>query len=110
MDVVDIFLKRRQDLITVLCQLFLLNERDKIIYRSSLSPSEEVPFVFTICKKNNVKNMKKHHRELVDFAEIYNPSFMDKSLTMLTEDEETTNKIFSNRQLMSQYNKIEKFL
>ena len=108
--VVDIFLKRRQDLITVLCQLFLLNERDKIIYRSSLSPSEEVPFVFTICKKNNVKNMKKHHRELVDFAEIYNPSFMDKSLTMLTEDEETTNKIFSNRQLMSQYNKIEKFL
>ena len=35
---------------------------------------------------------------------------MDKNYILLTEDEETTNRIFNNRQFLSQYSKIEKFL
>ena len=35
---------------------------------------------------------------------------MDKNYMVLAEDEETVNRIFSNRQLMSQYTKIEKFI
>ena len=35
---------------------------------------------------------------------------MDKNYMLLTEDEETINRIFSNRQFLNQYKKIEKFL
>ena len=35
---VDIYLKRRQDLISILSQIFLFNERDRIMYEVSLTP------------------------------------------------------------------------
>ena len=108
--IVDINLKRRQDLISILSQILLFGEKDRIMYEVSLTPSEDVPCVFAICKKKEIKSTKKSYREIDEFAEGVNPNFMDKNYILLTEDEETTNKIFSNRQLISQYNKIEKFL
>ena len=108
--IVDINLKRRQDLISLLAELFLFSEKDRIMYEVSLSPSEDVPCVFAICKKKDVKNTKKNYREISEFAEVVNLSFMDKNYVLLTEDEETTKRIFSNREFISQYNKIEKFL
>ena len=108
--IVDINLKRRQDLISALSEIFLFGEKDRIMYEISLSPAEDVPCVFAICKKKDVKNTKKNYREINEFAEVVNLSFMDKNYVLLTEDEETTKRIFNNREFISQYNKIEKFL
>ena len=108
--IVDINLKRRQDLVSILAQILLFGEKDRIMYEVSITPSEDIPCVFAICKKKEIKSTKKSYREIDEFAEGTNPNFMDKNYILLTEDEETTNKIFSNRQLISQYNKIEKFL
>ena len=107
---VDINLKRRQDLISILSQLFLFNEKDRIMYEVSLTPTEDVPCIFAVCKKKDVKINKKNYRELEEFTEISNPYFMDKNYVMLTEDEDTTYKIFNNKELVNQYKKIEKFI
>ena len=107
---VDINLKRRQDLISILSQLFLFNERDKIMYEVSLTPTEDIPCIFALCKKKDIKANKKNYRELEEFTEVSNPYFMDKNYVMLTEDEDTTNKIFNNKELMNQYKNIEKFI
>ena len=108
--IVDINLKRRQDLISALSQLFLFGEKDRIVYEVSLSLPEDVPCIFSICKRKEIKSTKKNYRELDEFTEGVSPSFMDKAYVLLTEDEETTNKIFSNKQFLSQYKKIEKFI
>ena len=107
---VDINLKRRQDLISLLSQIFLFGEKDRIMYEISLAPSEDVPCIFAICKRKDVKTTKKNYREINEFTEASNPSFMDKNYMLLTEDEETLNRLFSNRQFLNQYKKIEKFL
>ena len=107
---VDINLKRRQDLISILSEIFLFNERDKIMYEVSLTPTEDIPCIFALCKKKDIKANKKNYRELEEFTEVSNPYFMDKNYVMLTEDEDTTNKIFNNKELMNQYKNIEKFI
>ena len=107
--IVDINLKRRQDLISLLSQMLLFGEKDRIMYEVSLSPSEDVPCIFAICKKKEVKTTKKNYREL-EFTDGVSPSFMDKTYMLLTEDEDTTNRIFGNKQFVSQYKKIEKFI
>ena len=108
--IVDINLKRRQDLISVLSQLFLFGEKDRIMYEISLAPAEDVPCIFAICKRKDVKTTKKNYREVNEFTEASNPLYMDKNYMLLTEDEETINRIFNNRQFLNQYKKIEKFL
>ena len=107
---VDINLKRRQDLISILSEIFLFNERDKIMYEVSLTPTEDIPCIFAICKKKDIKANKKNYRELEEFTEVSNPYFIDKNYVMLTEDEDTTNKIFNNKELMNQYKNLEKFI
>ena len=107
---VDINLKRRQDLISILSEILLFNERDKIMYEVSLTPTEDIPCIFAICKKKDIKANKKNYRELEEFTEASNPYFMDKNYVMLTEDEDTTNKIFNNKELMNQYKNLEKFI
>ena len=107
---VDINLKRRQDLISILSQIFLFNERDRIMYEVSLTPSEDVPCIFAICKKKDIKANKKNYRELEEFTEPSSPYFMDKNYTLLTENEDTTYKIFNNKELIDQYKKVEKFI
>ena len=57
--IVDINLKRRQDLISVLSQIFLFGEKDRVMYEVSLSPSEDVPCIFAICKRKDIKTTKK---------------------------------------------------
>lgn len=60
-------------------------------------------------QKKEVKTTKKNYREL-EFTEGVSPSFMDKTYMLLTEDEDTTDRIFGNKQFVSQYKKIEKFI
>ena len=52
---VDILLKRRQDLLSMLSGMFLFPEKDKIMYESVIIPQNEIPFVFCICKKKMLK-------------------------------------------------------
>ena len=108
--IIDLNLKRRQDLISMLSQIFLFGEKDRIVYEVSLSLPEDIPCIFSICKRKDIKINKKNYRELNEFTEGVNQSFMDKAYILLTEDEETTNKIFSNKQFITLYKKIEKFI
>ena len=108
--IVDINLKRRQDLISVLSQIFLFGEKDRVMYEVSLSPSEDVPCIFAICKRKDIKTTKKNYREVNEFTEGVSPSYIDKNYILLTEDEEVLNRIFSNKQFLFQYKKIEKFI
>lgn len=108
--IVDINLKRRQDLISVLSQIFLFNEKDRIMYETSFVPAEDIPCIFAICKKKDIKNTKKSYREVDEFTEVENPSYLDKNYVLLTEDKDIINKIFSNYQFLTQYRKIEKFI
>ena len=80
------------------------------MYEVSLTPSEDIPCVFAICRKKDIKNTKKTYREIEEFAEIKNLYFMDKNYALLTEDEDITYKIFTQKDLLKQYKKVEKFL
>jgi hypothetical protein len=108
--IVDISLKRRQDLISSLSQIFLFNEKDRITYEVSISPSDHIPCIFAICRKKDIKATKKNYREINEFTEAVNPAYLDKNYVLLTEDEELVNRIFNNKQFLSQYKKIENFL
>ncbi len=108
---IEISLKRRQDLISILSQLFLFNEKDKIAYETSFLPVDELPVVFCICKRKEIKSTKKNYSEVNEFTEGTNPNFLDSNYILLTEDEEITNKIFHyNQQFIQQFKKIEKYL
>ena len=107
---VDISLKRRQDLITLLAQIFLFTEKDRITYEISLLPSDDIPMIFAICKRKDVKNNKKSYKEINEFTEGVSLPFMDNNYICLCEDEDTVSQIFSNKKLVSQYKKIEKFI
>ena len=107
---IDINLKRRQDLISILSQVLLLGEKDRVMYEVSIAPAEDVPCIFAICKRKDIKSTKKNYREVNEFTEASNPPYMDKNYMLLTEDEETINRIFSNKQFLNQYKKVEKFL
>ena len=80
------------------------------MYEASLTPSEDVPCIFAICKKKDIKLNKKNYRELDEFTESSNPEFMDKNLILLSEDEDIIRQIFKKNELMDKYKKIEKFI
>ena len=107
---VDINLKRRQDLITLLSQIFLFTEKDRIMYEISVLPSDDIPMIFAICKRKDVKYNKKTYNEIKEFTEGINLNFMDNNYICLCEDEDTISQIFSNKKLVAQYKKIEKFI
>ena len=48
---VNILLKRRQDLLSMLSGMSSFPEKDKIMYESVIILQNEIPFVFCICKK-----------------------------------------------------------
>ena len=107
---VDINLKRRQDLLTILAQIFLFSEKDRISYEISLLPSDDIPMIFAICKRKDVKYNKKTYKEINEFTEGVTVPFIDNNYICLSEDEDTISQIFSNKKLVSQYKKIEKFI
>ena len=107
---VDILLKRRQDLLSMLSGMFLFPEKDKIMYESVIIPQNEIPVVFCICKKKNAKTMKKNYNEIDSFTEAFSPSFLSDNLIMFTENTEFILNIFKQNELLSEYKKIEKYI
>lgn len=107
---VNIELKKRQDLLSMLSSIFLFGEKDKIIYEASLLPSTEIPVVFAICKKKEAKTLKRNYDELDLFTEPDAPSYMNTNLVLLTESPEFTFKFFQNGAFKKYYQKIEDYI
>ena len=104
---VDINLKKRQDLVTILSNMFIFSERDKITYEATISPSNELPCVFCICKKKEAKNLKKSFKEIDSFTIATYPSFLDENLVLLCENNEIMETMFKNKQFFNAFQKIE---
>lgn len=60
-------------------------------------PPNELPVVTCLCKKKDVKVMKKNYPDIDYFTKPYNPSFMSEQLVFLTEDYETFEMMFSDK-------------
>jgi hypothetical protein len=61
--------KKRQDLVSMCTSLFLFNEKDRVIFDAGLTPVNDIPIIFCICKKKDVKALKKAYSDIVN---IYN--------------------------------------
>lgn len=94
---VNMEFKKRQDLISVLTSMFLFNEKDKIVYESSLLPSSDIPAIFAICKKKEAKAMKKNYSDLDFFTDARSSSFISDNLVLLTESAEFFEQIFKDK-------------
>ena len=106
---VDILLKRRQDLLSMLSGMFLFPEKDKIMYESVIIPQNEIPVVFCICKKKNAKTMKKNYNEIDSLQKLFH-RFLNDNLIIFTENTEFILNIFKQNELLSEYKKIEKYI
>ena len=107
---VNIDLKKRQDLLSILTSIFLFGEKDKVIYEANLSLVNEVPAVFMICKKKDAKTHKKNYDEVDLFTEIITPSKMSPNLVLMTECEELTDRFFSDKTFLEYYEKVEPYI
>ena len=104
---VDINLKKRQDLVTLLSNIFIFSEKDKITYEATISPSNELPCIFCICKKKEAKNLKKSFKEIDSFTIATYPSFLDENLVLLCENNEMMETMFKNKQFYNAFQKVE---
>ena len=105
---VHIDLKRRQDLFINCSSLFLYTEKDHIYYQCSLAPADgTLPVVFMVCKTKDVKAKKKAYQELVEFTdELSLRNFNENNLSIYAENLEFIEKMFTNRIIEEEYNKI----
>ena len=111
--IVSLDLSKRQDLVSLATSIFFPSEKDRLVYDISLNASE-VNHVFCICRKKDVKYMKKNYTEIDFMTRNYDAGFINmnsksKNIVLLTEDEEVTDKIF-DRALTTSYEKIEKYI
>ena len=86
-------------MVSLASSLFLLNEKDRVIYESSIIPVGDLPLVFCLCKKKDVKTMKKSYTDIDFFTQPYNPNFLSDNLIFMTENDEIFNSMFSNKVL-----------
>ena len=60
-------------------------------------PTNELPVITCLCKKKDVKVMKKNYPDIEFFTKPNNPSFISDQLVFLTEDYETFEMMFSDK-------------
>jgi hypothetical protein len=76
----------------------LFTEKDKIIYESSLATSNDLQFVFCLCKKKDAKTMQKNYSDIKFFTHPEDSNFINNSsLVLSAEDSEIVDQIFMNR-------------
>jgi hypothetical protein len=108
---VHLNLKKRQDLLSSLTSIFLFNDKDRLIYEASISPNmDELPLVLCICKRKDVKHMKKSYSDINFFTKSYDPKFVNSNIAFLSEEYEDYEDVFENREFQSLYSKIEKYI
>ena len=95
---VSLDLSKRHDLVTICSSIVLPYEKDRIIFELSLNVSY-LPHVFNICRKKDLKYMKKTYKDIDFMTQAYSNSASlisgnNKSLVAMSEDDEVMNKIF----------------
>lgn len=100
---------KRQDLVSLITSFFVSNEKDRIIFEISIN-SPSIPHVFSICRKKDIKYMKKTYYDIDFMTNLYTQELVSKSLVFMTEDDEVSDKLFSDRYLRSLYDKVEPFI
>lgn len=114
-NLVSLDLVKRQDLVSYITGLFFPMEKDRIIYDISIN-SSDIPHVFCICRKKDIKFMKKTYPDIDFMTRGYEADFINtkitsgtsnKSLLLLTEDDEVIDKLF-DRTLRNLYEQVEK--
>lgn len=115
-NLVSLDLIKRQDLVSYITSLFFPMEKDRLIYDISIN-SSDIPFVFCICRKKDIKFMKKTYPDIDFMTQAYDADFLNststssksanKNLILLTEEDETIDKLF-DRTLRNLYEQIEK--
>ena len=105
---VSIDLCKRFDLVTMASNLFFPAVKDRIIFDFSVNTSE-VSHVFTICKKKDVKFMKKTYDDIDFMTKGYDADFLGKQMVLLTEDNEISDKIFTGK-VRELYDQVEPFI
>ncbi len=56
--------RKRHDAVSLITSAFTDN-RDRVVYEVSLKPTEEVSWVFCVCKKRDSKYIKKQYQDIV---------------------------------------------
>ena len=108
---VSLDFKKRQDLFTGITSVFF-PERDRIVYEIALSTSN-IPMVFCICKKKDTKYLRQTYSDLDHLTKIYEPSYLNisktsKTLMLMSEDDQQTDKIFNEKRIYNAYVSLEK--
>lgn len=97
---ISLDLVKRQDLVSLASSLIFPMERDRVIYEISIN-SSDIPHVFCICRKKEIKFMKKTYNDIDFMTKAYEPDFINvsgksKAVVLLTEDDEITDKVFDS--------------
>jgi hypothetical protein len=75
----------------------LFSEKDRLVYEVSIIPPQDLPLVFCLCKKKDVKTIKKNYSDVDFFTKPYYPSFLSNNLVLLSEDLEAFENIFNDK-------------
>mmetsp|Transcript_17681 Transcript_17681/g.18328 ORF Transcript_17681/g.18328 Transcript_17681/m.18328 type:complete len:442 (+) Transcript_17681:39-1364(+) len=107
---ISLDLVKRQDLVSLATSLFFPSEKDRLIYDLSIS-SSDIPHVFCLCRKKDIKFMKKTYPDIDFMTNTYEPDFLNysktsRNLVLMTEDDEITDRLF-DRHLRSLFEKVE---
>lgn len=106
---VSLDFQKRQDLISVITSVFLPGDKDRFIYDGCLAVTS-VPYVMVLCRKKDIKYMKKTYSDLDFMTSTYEAPFISNNLLLSTEDPDIANKLFEDRNLMVLYEIIEEFI
>lgn len=105
---VSLDLMKRQDLLSQLGSLFFPSEKDRLIIEFSVNC--DLQNVFCICRKKDIKYMKKTYPDIDYMTKNYEPEFMStqqaKNLVLLTEDDESIDLLF-DRNLKNSFEKVQ---
>lgn len=43
----------------------MFDSRDRIVFEAAITPVEDIPWIFCVCKKRDSKNLKKSYPDIV---------------------------------------------
>ncbi len=89
---------------------FFLSNKDRLIYEVAINPTEEVGWMFCICKRRDAKALRKSYPDIDFFSNNYDPSIINDRLTVLSENIEIFMELFQNKNLLNYYKAVEPYV
>jgi hypothetical protein len=87
------------DAISMMTSMFF-TDRDRIIFEVAINPVEQVGWMFCVCKKRDINNMRKTYKDIDFFGKTYEPSIFKKDrLALMSESQELFIDMFLNKVL-----------